>query len=464
MHLLATFRLSGRGAFLPLVWRPAALGALAFLVQAAWLPLLVHVDPIVFPGDVWAATDPELARLVAWHLLFILPPLIGGALVFARSELEAKPFSWTLPGLQRRLRRGILLVAVPVVGGCALLALRTAPAGSEVPMAAAGVAIGLFAFLSPLARDTAFPTPVRWGMPLLWLTVAVRPDWVLGGVQSAPWVASAISLLGASLLVRRTFAPEAARARHLRLCRTWGSSYPEEGRLVRWFAGPGTWSPRAGSTELETGGLLPWIRAAATEGTGGASTALPAMLGVTILGAVFTYLFNAPAVLVVFVAMPLMTGHLRLRSDLLHPLSRRRRAGLAVVLSVVEMLSVTAVLAVAIAGLHAFGFPTLPVFSDVPTMGWASMLALTAAWAPLPQALGLWFPTRTFIEPPLIVIYGPGMVAFGLLVVFSAHALGHLGTSTLVALAAGISTLGYLALWVVIRHRYARIDLVRSAA
>jgi hypothetical protein len=158
------------------------------------------------------------------------------------------------------------------------------------------------------------------------------------------------------------------------------------------------------------------------------------------------------------------SGSLRLGSELLHPLSRKKRADLAVLGALVELGAVVIVCVAAVGAVRVLGVPTLARFAGEPWIGALPMVVVAAAWAPLFHGTSLWspFPARMPHELRFPAIQIAGFLVFGFSGLPTARALDHLGTSTLVALAAGISTLGYLALWLVIRHRYARIDLVRS--
>ncbi len=452
------------GPLLPLFRRPATVVGLAGVAFIALFVLAAFRDPRIIPLESWAGTDSELMMFVLWLLGMIVPTALGLAFVLARFELEAKPFSWTLPGLRRGLRRGTLMAALPVAAASGFLAMHAAPAGQAGPMALAGGAIGLLAFLSPLALDPAFPGLVRWGILPVWLTVAFRPEWVLGRVEGAPWIAAGVALVAAALLVERTSRPEAARVRHLGL-RDWGRPGMEEGRLVRWLNGPGSGAFARRRPEPGAPRLLPWLRAGAIEGTGGSAGAFAvsfAMLGALVL---YAHLMSIHAMIPFFAAMYLHSGHLRIGAEILHPISRRRRADLFAAAALAEVVLAAAACAVTLLLIQLLRVPTLPGFGSEPGMDWMPLLVATLLWAPLLHGASLWSPSST---PFSLDFRGLGAqlvvwIAYGGSSVFITRAVGDLPAATLLAFGLGAFVVGYLVLWRVIRWRYARTDLVRTA-
>jgi hypothetical protein len=199
MNLYALFRL---------LWCPAKIrtpagivNILVFLVLAQLILLSVH------------RSQPDRAGAVAALLFLAFAGFVIGQVV---GELELCSFSWTLPGLHRKLLSSVMLTGT--VGALAAVGFHIALGGSHGPaifgLAALGFSLGLAMATSFVLGDPS----ARFGPSSLLLSVAI----VLIGVfidrvaalcqaYPIPWFIVGVTIAG--LYLWRRFDPLAAKTR-----------------------------------------------------------------------------------------------------------------------------------------------------------------------------------------------------------------------------------------------------------
>jgi hypothetical protein len=440
--------MSGPGTLLRLLARRHMLWTLFPLFWAVAVPLMVV-----------GGADASSTQL--WHVMVLVPAVLGAAVAFARLELQHTTLSWPLPGVRNGLVAGTLAVAVPLAAGCALLAAWTAPAGAgTVYFAAAfGVSLFCFAFASGIP-DTGIQPSLRWtGLGVL-AVAAVRPGLLSALVAAAPWLVTAAAACGAAIMLAVPFSRQAARRRHFR----WSAAAPDIRTDLYWRARPSQGARWAGS--LSTDNLIPWLRAAAYEGAAGRRVPLAAQyLLMAFIAVLAGHLVGHAGQTMIVSGILLVQGRLRLGSGLSYPLSRTQRADLATAGALVEAAVFVALLSLMLMVVRVAAVSVPAWFADdggSAAFGWLPALAMTFAWAPVAQ----WGPV-IWPGPP-----GSGvdvrrvflLLAYAVPAVISARAIGGLDSAAIAGLAAVLAAAGYTVFWLAARRHLARADLLHLTA
>jgi hypothetical protein len=436
-----------------LLWRPAMLLWLAFPVLPSIAFTMSLLDESGVPvRTLWEGGGGEPALAAAWRLLVLLSAAIGIGVSLARMESEQTTLAWTLPGLRRGLFAGTLLVALIVAAGLAVLVSRS----WESPglyAAAFGLALSWFALASVVA-DGAFSLIVRWSGILAILATGYRPLALAELAAAWPWVVGAGGMLAAVALMLVQFSARAARSRIL-------TSFDREARYwSRWQV------DRSWTGFLATERLFPWMRGAAYESTHGQPLWLIVLFG-PVFVVFWAHLANLTSMATMLAAISFSQGRLLLSPALLHPLSRRRRATIAVTGSALHAaLFVLSMAALALA-VEALGVPPLAWFSEPQSrpVGWGAVLLMTFAWSPVV----LWGPVRWpgFMRMNSNAEAFKGialMVPYASAAMFSVGALERLGTPMMFLAAAATAAVVWGLFALAVRWHYARADLVPRPA
>jgi hypothetical protein len=379
---------------------------------------------------------------------------VGFAVAFPRLELQHATFSWTLPGARGGLLAGTVLVGVCTAGAAALVLGRAAPLSFAVP----ALAVGFFWFVAgSVVADVALPRMVRWPLVLAWLLAVVRPAESSRLLDAWPWTFALLALgMGTGLLAAQ-FSRRSSRARHF----LWSSAAPGATALY-WAGRKGV--ARDWTQSLATERLGPWLRAAAYEGSGGRAVSFPARHLFLAFAVLWGHLTNQPGITIIMVGSFLSVGQIGLFTTLPYPLSRVRRAHVALAGAAMEAVTVTAFIAVLVVGTQAAGIPVLGWFAgEEPGVTWGAAVGMAWAWAPVAQWVSIRWPVQR--QPPDVQrrFFLPWFVAVGVYVLLgltSARALT--GASPLVHAAAvlGIGVALYGALWIAVHRHFARADLL----
>lgn len=436
-----------------LLWRPAMLWMLFPLFWAVFFPLITVAESGRPLSALWSGEATAGVRATAWRLTALVPAVVGFAVAFPRLELQHATFSWTLPGARTGLLAGTLLVGVSVAATAAFVLGHAAP----LPLAVAGFAVGFFWFVAgSVVADVALPRTVRWTLVLALLVVVVRPVEAARFLDSWSWAAALLALgMGIGLLAAQ-FSRRSSRARHF----LWSSAAPGATALY--------WAGRRGvvrdwTHSLATERLGTWLRAAAYEGSGGRALSFPTLhLFLAAFAVLLGHLTNGPSIAIIMAGIFLCTGRLRLLTSLPYPLSRVRRARLALVGALVEAATVTAFMAAMVPGIQAAGIPVLGWFADVePGVSWGAAVGMAWAWAPMVQWLHIRWPID--LEVPAaerrVLPWFVVVTAYALMTSISARTLTGVSPLALTAAVLGIGAVLHGLLWMAMSRHFARADL-----
>lgn len=433
-----------------LLRRPAMLYVLLPLFWAIGIPVLMLAEAGTPVQSLLDGSMAEPVRTARWHLTILVPAAIGLAVTIARLEVQHAMFSWTLPGLRRRLGAGTLLVALTLALGLGFLAGR-----GDAPwtgIAAFSVALLSFAVVGA-ALDVALPDALRWTAIAALAVAAFRPAALADVAVSRPIPVIALSLASAAVLFGFQFSVRAARRRRFR----WSSVAPGS-KTLYWAARSVAFRDWKHSLAADRYG--PWLRAAEYERSGGRG--LVPYLMIVGVHVALAHLMSAPELFLVWAGMLYAHGRLQLGSSLLYPLSRTRRARLAALGLEVEAVVLIALAVPVLLVIRAVDVPVIAWFAEPRgKVTWAAVLAMAWAWAPLAQ----WAAARRTAHDADSRWDAAWFVPFILYFIaasVSARLTAGLEPYALAALTIG----GGLALravhWDRIRHYYADADLAGS--
>jgi hypothetical protein len=434
-----------------LLWRPALLWMALPLFWAVAIPLLILGETGTPVRSIWTGDVTDPVRTAAWHVVVLVPAVLGLALAFPRLELQHALFSWMLPSGRRRLLVGTLAMALPAATVVALPVVRIAP----MPVGLAAVAIAFFWFVTASAAvDVAVPRALRWSGVLALLLAALRPGVVGRLVESWPWAAGAGAVGAAASLLAVQFSRRSSRVRHFR----WSSASTGATALY--------WAQRREvlrdwTHSLATGRVGPWLRAIAYEGSAGGAVPFPWSHALMAAFAVaWGHITNQPPMVVILGGLFLSHGRLQLASTVPYPLSRVRRAQLAATGNMIEAATFGAAMVAMLVAVRTAGVPVLGWFvEDSPRYGWAVVIGMTWAWAPIAQWSAIRWPgwrlTGRF-EARFLVPW----LAYALLATAGARLLTGQTPLALAAWVIGIAAAVQVAHWIAVYRHFARRDLV----
>ena len=264
-------------ALFRLLWCPAKIASPVGIVLGG----VFVTAPLLFVNIDSADRAGALAAL-------LFPALAGFVVGQAVGELELCSFSWTLPGLHRKLLSSVMLTGV--VGALAAVGLHITLGGSYGPgifgLAALGFTLGLatatpYLLADPSARFAASSLlpPVAFVLTFIFI------DRIAALCQAQPIPCFVVSVAGAALYLWRRFDPVAAKAR---LSPADSSSALVSSRA--WLVAPaGRTGPSWDRPYLGTS-IANWIRAGEHENFGRKRLGL---LGVILLHALYGPISNS---------------------------------------------------------------------------------------------------------------------------------------------------------------------------
>ena len=439
--------MTGARALLPLLRRPGTLWWLFPLFWAFVLALGLVTESGAPLRALWSADSPHQVRAAAWLLVVIVPASLGAGVAFARLELQHALFSWQLPGLRGALLSGSLLIALPLAAALAWLVGRSAPASSA--FAAFAVALCSFTAASSVV-DVAIPRSLRWLPVTLLAVAAVRPSAFARLIEQSPLAIALPALALSAVMMTLQFSDRSARIRYVR----W-SAFAPAARALYW-AGRSE-SVRAWTRSLATQRLGPWLRAAEYEGSGGRftyPTGHLVMAGPTVL---IGHLMSEPVASIAIGAIFLIHGPIRLASTLLYPLSRARRADLAVMGAFIDAATFVTMMAVVLLAVRMVGLPPIPWFEDIDaSLGWPATIAMFFAWSPIMQWGIIRWPDT---DSRSVLRQIASFVPFGLILILSERVLTGQPWLVLAIATVGIGAIARLLFGIAVRRHYARADL-----
>ncbi len=191
------------------------------LFRLLWCPAKIATPVGIVLGGVFVSAtllfvNIDSADRAGALAALLFPALAGFVVGQAVGELELCSFSWTLPGLHRKLLSSVMLTGV--VGALAAVGLHITLGGSYGPgifgLAALGFTLGLatatpYLLADPSARFAAsslFP-------PVAIVLAAIFIDRIASLCQAQPIPCFVVSVAGAALYLWRRFDPVAAKAR-----------------------------------------------------------------------------------------------------------------------------------------------------------------------------------------------------------------------------------------------------------
>lgn len=185
-------------AQLRLLWRPMALVSLFPLMLGVLYPLAVLPNG---PSDLLAALRAGTAGLdvqyALWRECIALPAAIAIGLAIASREGMQSGMGWMLPGYRLQMRASTGLIAL-------LSALSVAVATARVLPFFYGFTafgLGILAFsLAWRAFDPSASKSLRWTARVLVAVFVLRPEYLAGAARSAPLLVGLVAVvLGAAL-------------------------------------------------------------------------------------------------------------------------------------------------------------------------------------------------------------------------------------------------------------------------
>lgn len=433
-----------------LLRRPAILWMAFPLFVASVVPVLVLAEGGTPVYALWTGDAAEPVRSAAWRIVVMLPAAFGFAVTLPRLELQHALFSWVLPSVRRRLLLGTLVIAVPFAGVAALPVGRIGP----LPVGLAAFAVALFWFtVASAAVDVAFPRVVRWLGLLALILAAVRPGAFSRLVEAWPWAAAVIALAAGWSLLAVQFSRRSSRVRHFR----WSSAATGATALY--------WAQRSGvvrnwSRSLATERVGPWLRGVAYEGSAGGPVPFPwRHLLMAAFVVVWSHVTNLPGQILILGGILLSQGRLQLASTLLYPLSRTRRAHLAVAGTMIEAAMFTAAVAAIVVAVQAAGVPVLGWFAEeAAPYGWAVVVGVTWAWAPIAQWSVVRWPGAQLLKAFDARFFVPYLV-YVVAATVTAHMLTGQAPLALAGWLIGIAVAVQVLHWIAVHRHFARADL-----
>jgi hypothetical protein len=330
---------------------------------------------------------------------------------------------------------------------------------ATAPIVAAYVAFAASIFwfsAAGMAFDVVFPRAARWLVILMFLAAAVQPGEVARLAEHWPVMTASVAVVASALILRFQFSAGAGRIRPFR----WSSMAPWQRRLY--------WAERQQTsaewrTPLATERFRPWLRAAAYESSAGRSVALQ-LLVAGVVAVLVGYLMNDPSLTLIVAGIFLLQGRMRLVSTLTYPLSRVRRADLAVLGSLIAVTILVLVMSALAAALVTAGVPVLGWFADeVPRAGWPAVLGMAFAWAPIAQWANIRWPEgRQNLQTQMLSRAGM-LLPYLLASVTSARLVTGRGWMEIALAVTLVSIPVWLGYWAAVRRHYARADLVHRA-
>ncbi len=394
-----------------------------------WVGLLGLMELSVRKGLAWWRTageppPPIEAILPEGHLLalalVLFPAVLGAFLGQGAVQLLLCPLSWSLPGLRRRLLRGMLLAgAVTSLASAGVMALVGGEPSALSVGALAFLLYGLGATLPEVYLD-----PWRWmARLLLFLLLVLFLEGGLVWLDAWPWAGTALALAGGVGCLVGLCAARTGRALALAPVRLFHGRFQPDPALGGPRGGPREeprWVGRAGS------GLGLWWRASLHEAYGGGRSSWLRLgaglaLGCAALVALFGYwegldvdgssrmaLHHVRGQLwlpgsqasspgspgsarigfhaLIFALVFTNARGLGLRCCPLYPLSRRQRARLAFWSSLARGVAFVAMLGIALTLLLVtLGWAGAPPQNDVGLPRYLRVLLLVLAVVPLAQ-------------------------------------------------------------------------------
>lgn len=444
-----------------LLWQPGLLLLLPLPFVAVAVPLIVAAEGGASALAVWRGDSSDAARTAIWHMTVLIPAVFGLAVAMARLELQHSTFSWMLPGLERNLLAGTAFIAVPLAAILGVLVARAAPAPAVSQWhggVAFAVAVFWFTALST-ALDNAFPPAVRWVAFLGFAMAAVRPGSLRQVAEQWPATTAAVVLGCVALALVVQFSKRASRLRVSR----WSAHAPDSRTGSYWSART---SRLRWSHNLATERLHSWLRAAAYESSAGRGHVLrfPGLHLVAAAAFVFlAQLMNDPGLVLIMVGISLSTGRLQLGSTLPYPLSRARRADLAVTGAVIEAGTFAVGMAVMVFALRVQELPALAWFNDEPTLSWLAAIGMAFAWAPVAQLPTIRSPAGLRLRRDSVVLHLLPFLAYVVAARASAAVVSDWTPLGGVAAVLGITVITHLAGWTMVRRYYASADIVNGS-
>lgn len=433
-----------------LLQRPAMLWMLFPLFWAITIPVLLLAEAGTPVRALVDGSTTEGVRTARWHLTLLVPAAVGLVVAVARLEVQHAMFAWTLPDLRRRLATGSLLVAMPLALGLGLLVGRGGAPWTGV--AAGSVAVLSFAVVGAVL-DVAVPNALRWTAIAALAVAAFQPGALADVAAARPILVGVLSLAAAAVLVGLQFSIWAARTRRFR----WSSVGPGS-RTLYWTTRSGT--VRDWRRSLATDRILPWMRAAEYERSQGRRLPFPVSHFVIVgIHVAIAHLMSAPELFLILAGILYTFGTLQLAASLPYPLSRNRRARLAAAGMEAEAVLLIAFAVPALLLILAVDLPVITWFAEPPPkVGWAPVLAMAWAWAPLAQ----WSAARRPAFEAESPLHLGSLVPF-ILYFIAASVSARLTTALDPCWLATITIAGGLALraahWSRLRRYYATADL-----
>lgn len=448
------------GALLRLLARWYSLAAVYLLALAVFAPaLFVDGDALrLLLGRVSASEfDAPMVRQLVVQTSALLGLISGALVAFSVTEVLGTPNGWLLPGARPKMLSGHLVILFIVV------LIVSANAFARIGMQSAAMVVCLTPFWYAIGAN--WLTMGRWGhvswpLMLLAIVLAFRPSWYAAAFDagSLSVVLAVCGLVSAVVMLRSLAGAPWGRAVAVTSTAMHSVSQTFGLRLV-----PRRRPDETTQATLHAGArhtFRAWLDAAFVES---GQTALRWLTTrVLFLGAYAAFIYGASAQ-IGLVSFLFVQHGLQLSGLFAYPLSRRQRADLQWVYSLLDTLTVGAVVWGVLFTLSAIDAPRF-FADDVPSrVPWSLEVLAVICCAPIaqwPRAMGpLPLPAIGMrIIPMMLVMLGVVMLPRLLI-----RALGnppeHVMLAILTAIAIGMQLLHLVAL----RYAYARRDIRRPA-
>jgi hypothetical protein len=441
-------------ALFRLLFRWIALTFIVVVAGAFVLPVLfsdINGSALFFGWPVVGSRSAgPVARQLVLQLGATLPLTAATMASLAAQEMYVSSISWTLPNLRSRILTGHLVLLATITLAVSLLGFTRADAWTAT--LAAGLT--LFWYAVGACWQTIFRRPWLATLCIVLAAVALlRPSWYAACLTWSPYTVLLVlpAVAMSVILLARHHGTAMNRTTSLASAAIGSKSLP----TAMFF-----WGNRTDAVNEQFTGprhtLWQWILAAATESTRRARSWV-FLRAVSIVPAILFLYFGNTTLAIMGISF--VQFGLQLSGQLAYPLSRRQRATLQYVCSLIDVFVVVTAVWSIIMVLQAVGASRLWFIPRPSTIDWRVELAALCVMVPVAQwsrATRPLPPTdlAAQIVPTMLVVLGATMTPYLLRWTFGTMGVGQ--TMLLLSVAIVVSQLLYFA---ALQFVYARRDL-----
>jgi hypothetical protein len=281
-----------------------------------------------------------------WQISIILA--IGTGLLVGLMTREAMQSgtAWMIP----RYRLRLLRPTIGIAGAFAFMVSLTVAFDISGAFAVPAFGIGALSFIVGWRlSDSAASMWLRLSGPLVLAAALLRPSYLVGVVQASPTLVTSLTLVGGSLVLADGFTDGVARRLAVQPRRAFRALHEllSRNQGVEWTEFGGLSAPTT---------LLGSVRAGLYESSGGVKLGrVREVLLQVVFVSVFAWFIATSPMVGVFPLFLAAFAGIQLKDSFPYPLSRRQKADAFFVASLVDAVSLTAVVAVAVLALAVLG-------------------------------------------------------------------------------------------------------------